>query len=109
MEELPTENPTASLIFPELPEGYVWRTYSISTSRFSGDVDLWLADADEAYRGLVAWVSCRGFPVLAVKNRNTETNQHGNPVAVSSYQEGINLIHAQLMLGLIGKGKCLQE
>lgn len=97
------------LSYPELPEGYVWKKYETSEGKFVGDVDIWITDAEEANRGLVAWVGKRGSQQLFAKNRNTATNEHGKPTPVSSYQEGINLIHAQLMLGLIGVGKCLEE
>lgn len=103
------------LIYPELPEGYVWKkkgeckgedeTQETATE----DVDVWAEDADWLDKGLVAWVSASKAPDLFVRNRSTESGKHGTPITVSSYQEGINLIHAQLCLGLIGKGKCLQE
>lgn len=106
------------LSYPELPEGYVWkkRGEKHPMDPFGEDADIWYAATGEEKETVVAWVrqdpaedTESGVPEIWARNRNSDRMDHGKPTPVSSYQEGINLIHAQLMLGLIGVGKCLEE
>jgi hypothetical protein len=105
------------LIYPELPEGYVWKKRGeVKRTSFSPDVEdveIHVENALNLSAALVAWVSTdstKNGDVIRARNRETiPRGDHGKVTEVSSYQEGINLIHAQLCLGLIGKGKCLQE
>lgn len=105
------------LNYPELPEGYVWKKRGElgidSPPNDISDAEIRVVGEDSMSRSLVAWVSAdktRTGDVIRARNRETvPRGLHGAITNVASYQEGINLIHAQLMLGLIGKGKCLQE
>lgn len=100
------------LIYPELPDGYVWKKRGEGKgddmADAENDIDICVENATTYGDELVAWVTEEAGSIVA-RNRSTTTGKHGKVTPVSSYQEGINLIHAQLMLGLIGVGKRLEE
>lgn len=100
------------LNYPELPAGYKWKKKGEDKGNdihdAENDIDICAENATTYGDELVAWVTDE-TGVVQARNRSTTTGKHGKATPVSSFQEGINLIHAQLMLGLIGVGKRLEE